>query len=376
MPPSYKPLAAGVQGIPEEIFNNPGITFEDAQKQQALARAQELANQRSEQQVRSEEMQIAEAQRQLEQQARQRDAIIGKFGAGGGEFNPDEGLRTAQRVALEGGDISTALDIEKALRARKIGGGFGGSGSAANMPLPEAMRIAASEQLGIELPPGTTQKDIATLTGIMRTRTYADQVGTYVNDPNRELNAQTKAARLAGEQVTKPSEKLALSVGASTAFGNEVDRTLERYVPYVSENRGVRFLAAMANPNSAAARYMGAVNLLAKQAALALEDRVTNEDYAIIKELSTPTELDTLETMMDKARELKGFIKRRTEQNLLAAESVNINVTKLKQMAGMSSPTPTPLTPGAAPGGGGVPLNPDGTPLSREQFMALRNRGQ
>jgi len=377
MPPSYKPLAAGIQGIPEEIFNNPGITFEDAQKQQALARAQELSNQMQEQNVRKNEALIGEQQRQLQQESQLRDALVSQYGGGNvdmNSFDPDAALITAQKIALQNGDLNTAIAIEKTQRERR-------AGKAEAAPLSDAQRELFQSQLGTQLPPGATMKDVNTLAALARTNAYTGIANDPLRARNRELNGILMEQRTTGSQIRPMTAPQVDQVNTLDEFSAKAENIVNTYMPYMTTNRGVRFLEAAVNPNSPEAGLNRELGLLAAILAKAHNSgALSDQDYDRALPLLKPEALDTNENIMFKvqrAMENNGVAK---AVKLAGFQSGGFNVGGFTNKGGGQQPDlanyGAPQQQSLTPRQGGVPLNPDGTPLSREQFMALRNRGQ
>lgn len=369
MPPSYKPLAAGIQGIPEEIFNNPGITFEDAQKQQALARAQELSNQMQEQNVRKNEATIGEQQRQLAQEAQQRDAIIAQFGGGNVDMNsydPGAALSTLKRVAAQSGDVDTMLSIEKIERERR-------TARAEQQPVSAEMLQylnSMNSDNPSPIPAGATLRDITAAAGLRRTSSYADMMNDPVRAENRRLNGILMEQRTTGSQIRPMTAPQVDQVNNLDEFSAKADEIVNTYMPYMTENRGVRFLQQAANPNSAEAGLYRELGLLAAILAKAHNSgALTDQDYLRALPLLKPEALDTNENIMFK-------VQRAMETNAVAKAVKLAGFEKGNFNIGGFGSNSAPQQQGGAPRQGGVPLNQDGTPLSKEQFMALRNKGR
>lgn len=365
MPPSYKPLAAGIQGIPDEIFNTPSVSWEDAQKTQALLRAQELNNQ-------ANEISLAEKQRIINSQKQLRDAISSQYGGMDPDsFDPDQALRTAEKLSFQTGDLDQALAIERARREHRAG----------VTPLSEVQRQFLMPSLnGQEIPEGITVQDLNLRAALERGNTYAQQVGIQANDPNRELNAETKRQRLLGEQIRPMTPSQVETLTEMNGLSGFVDNIKDRYLPYISENRGERFLDATVNPNSAAARMKGELDLIATQLAAAYNGkRLSDLDFKTMSKLVQVNDLDTMETVNDKLDRLKELMNLRKGNMLGALEQGRFNISGFKtpdsETIGTSG-APENLPPLANYSQGRIPRNPDGSVLTREQFMKLRNGGQ
>lgn len=333
MPPTYKPLQAKVEGIPNEVFGAPGYqSIEDFDKMQAAALAQELNNQNN-------QITVQDRQRKFDQENQLRNALVARYGGADVQnFNPDEALQLAQSIALQNGDLDTALAVEKATRER----------NSANAPLTESqMQLYAPFLPGGSVPPGTTMKDIATLSGLQRSSAYAQSTDVYANDPNRQLNADIKEKRLAGEHVGEVPKEISNEMAELDTLPQFVSNIKDRYLPYISENRGERFLAATANPNSAAYRMMKELNLVATQLAAAYNGkRLSDLDYKIASDIIQINDLDTMGTIVDKMDRLNEFMRIRKLAKINAYEKGGINMDRFKSSekpeTGQSAPFQVP----------------------------------
>lgn len=378
MPPVYKPLTSaggltGAPGVPAEIFNEQALSLEDYERQNAQLRAQELANQ-------SNEITVSQRQRAADQEAQLREALQSQYGGQDqSSFDPDAALQTAQRIALQSGDLDTALNIERITKERQQG----------TAPLTPQQRQLFEQQTGEALPEGITVRDLTTLAGLQKANTYAQQVGIYANDPNRELRAQRLAKELTGEQLRPLNADQVNTLNELESFSGFVDNVKQRYLPYISENRAERFLAASVNPNSAAARLKSELDLVATQLAAAYNGkRLSDLDFQTMSKLVQVSDLDTMETVVDRLDRLKEFTDFRKGNFVETLGKGNFNVSNFRIPRVSAGGAGTAETPSAVapviPGAGqtpplanyGVPRNPDGSKLTKEQFMALRNRGQ
>ena len=319
MAPTYKPLTSaggltGAPGLPPEVFGAPQVrTIDDILREQEALRAQELANQ-------SNEVMVAERQRIANEGEARRQAIRDQFGDQPTEsFNPDEALSVIQRLSIQQGDLDTALAIERTQKERK--------GSAAYSPEERAI---LSKEFGYDLPEGISPSFANTLINLKGKNLYEQQINDPLLLKNREWNSILKEQQATGTQIRPPTSAQVAKFGAGDAFIQQMEDMEARYLPYISENRGERLLAAAVNPNSAAARLLGELNLAAKQAALSLEDRVTDQDYKTIQEIALPNDLDTMETARDRMARLKQFIRRRNDADLNAMQSGGFNTEGLR----------------------------------------------
>lgn len=340
MAPGYKPLtgAGGLQGapnLPAEIFKPPQFqSIEDYDRAQAVLLAQELANQQN-------EIALQERQRIADEQATIRESIKNQY-AGQEEFDPRVGLETAQRIAMQNGDYVTALNIEKTIKERS-----------GNQPLTPSQRTLLAPMFEGGIPEGVSPSDLQLYGALQRGNVYADQVHDPLLAENRRINAILAHQRATGSQVRPPSAAQTAKIGAGDAFLAQMDDVEQTYIPYISENRGERFLANAVNPNSAAYRLSKELDLAAKQAALALEDRVTDKDYEIIQDIIQVNDLDTMETVLDKMNRLKIFVQRRNEADLNSMEGGGFNTKGLRNRPSLMIPK--------AGGGGSTPYAPPGS---------------
>ena len=361
MPPSYKPIQVQApQGLTADAFATPSLSWEDASKTQALLRAQQISNE-------ANQLQLEERQRQEEDKQRIRDALQTNFGgewAGLNPVNPDEAYQLAQKVAIESGDWQTAMTIEKA--------GKGGA-------LSPGQRQLFQSSLGIEIPADATAQDLNTLAALQKAQTYAQQVSDPKIAKLRDLNAILAEQRATGNQIRPATAAQSGKVAAANSFIGQMDNLEQTYLPYVAENRAERFLTKAANPNSAEFRMQAELDLAAKSAALALEDRVTDKDFETIQKITLINDLDTPATVLDKMRRLKEYIYRRANEDVSAATANGFNVSGLRNPQSLQIPragtinVPNPeATPPLA--NYGLPRRADGRPLSREEFMAQRGQ--
>lgn len=173
MPPSYRPLPVEPPtGLTLDAFRRQGSTIADYEKDLAIRRATELANQQN-------EIRTAEAQRVADEEKVYREALAQHYGNSNiGDIDPTVGLQLAQKLALQGGNIDRALAIERATKSR-----------AGSIPLsPEQLRFA-SDLMGRELPPGSTQDDVDRYNALSRTNIYNSSVQETQDKRQDELAA-------------------------------------------------------------------------------------------------------------------------------------------------------------------------------------------
>lgn len=326
--PAYKPLAVNVQGSLPGVFDTAAVDFGDAQKAAEALQAQELANQIN-------EINAQKAQQAFDAENQLRESLKQQFGTQEDgttpTFDPNAALETAMRLAGQQGDLDTMLNVTKAQRT-----------------LSGDRELTDVEAAQLNVPLGTT---LSVARAMQRSRDLQLETDKF-KDPlrvqNRELDATLKEQRSTGTQIRAPTEAMVNKIGASDAFDTYIQNIEDTYMPYVSENRGERFLARAVNPNSAEARLNNELQLAAKQAALSMEPRVTDQDYQIIANIATPNDLDTNETIIDRMHRLRQFVKTRIESDLNAADAGGYNVEGLKNRATFANPgVDDPITAGA-----------------------------
>lgn len=377
MPPSYKPLSASTEAAPTGVFAAPpNPSFMDFEQAEALRRAQELTNQMN-------ELKAQQMQQQFEASKQFGQAVQQQFGAqpdgSTPEFDPNAVLNLAQKYSAQGGDMGSFLDAAK---IRNM------SQNSSNRELAPEELDALSAQ-GIELAPGSTIANARIAISLKNSGISAQRANIYANDPNREINALLKQQKLEGKEIRPLNAEQLNTINEIDSLSSFVDNVKERYIPYISENRGERFLEASLNPNSAAARLKSELDLVATQLAAAYNGkRLSDLDFKTMSKLVQPSDLDTMETVIDRLNRLKEMTELRRTGLLNTLETGQFNVSNFKiPRAGSAanaeiSPDATTLPPltnyGSAPGPAstGVPKNSDGSPLTKEQFMALRNGGQ
>lgn len=340
MAPQYRPVSVSLNGLPPEVFGAPkDFTFMDAMKEEEALQASQQTNQ-------SNQMVLQQKQGMI-------DALREKY-ATQDPTTLDQGdvLNTAKGISMKNGDLGSMLDIIRAER----------SYATTDRQLTEEEAL----QLGVE--PGTP---LSVARAILRSRDLEQEQERF-DDPtrvlNRQLDATLKDQRATGTQIRPPTPQQVQKIGAGDAFIAQMEDMEATYIPYISQNRGTRFLEAAVNTNSPESRLYGELNLAAKQAALSLEDRVTDQDYKTIQDIATVQALDTNETVIDRMQRLKDFIKRRNAADLNAMSAGGFNASGLQNRGQFQLPSTAPSQ------SGGLPRNEDGSPLTREQFLSQRGR--
>lgn len=328
MAPTYKPLTSaggltGAPGLPPEVFGAPQVrTIDDILREQEALRAQELANQ-------SNEVLVAERQRIAQEGEARRQAIRDQYGDQPTEsFNPDDALSVIQRLSIQQGDLDTALAIERTQKERK--------GSA---PYSEFDRQVIEKELGYPLPEGATPSLVNTLVNLKGKNLYEQQLNDPLLAQNRQLNAILKGQQATGTQIKHLTPEQTGQITELESFSGFVDNVKNRYLPYISENRAERFLAAAANPNSAAARLNGELNLVATQLAAAYNGkRLSDLDFQTMSQLLKPNDLDTLETVADRLDRAVEFAEMRKGKYLGTLETARFNVTGFQDPQNQKAP--------------------------------------
>lgn len=289
-PAKYNPLPVSLDAAPKGIFDVQANDLTDYEKQNAALLAQQLANE-------SNQMRVNETKRQLDDQAKLRNALAAQYGGGDvTDFNPDEALRTAQRVALQQGDLDTALSIERTQRER--------SGES---PLTAAQMEFYQPIFGDrKIPQGITMKDLTTSSALNKANSYAQQVETQASDPNRVLNALLKQQDLTGEKIKELTPEQESTLNSFDSLSGMIDGIKQKYLPFISENRGIRFLDLTTNPNSPASRMQNELSLVTAEIAKAYNgSRLSDADIKVMAPLTQINNLDTLETVNDKLNRIK-----------------------------------------------------------------------
>jgi len=176
MAPTYKPLGApaSISG-PPPVFDTKAISFEDYDKAQAAQRALELANQHN-------EIAVGAAQRQADEAARMRQELEAQYGqanpADPNSFDPTAGLRTAQRIYAQQGNVDGMLQVERVLKERGIG----------NEPLTPEQSQFLENLTGVKIPPGITKSDVTLGAGLQRSTTYNRSINEQI-DKRSDMDA-------------------------------------------------------------------------------------------------------------------------------------------------------------------------------------------
>lgn len=244
------PLIPPGMQLPKALTQyEPAPQLQDIMHQQALQRAQQLQTQQAE---------IATQQKQqaFDQENTMREALQAEFST---QEDPDlaKGLETAKRIAFQNGDLDTALNIEKATRAR--------SESAGNRILTDV----EATQLGV--PIGTS---LSVANALLRARDL-ENVQARFTDPTRagirDWDLKLKEQKATGTEFEKISDtelgKIQNSEGALRSI-DEVNSLLQSVTPGAfSALAAGKVTDLYKDPGSAAYRMYATLDLLKKQVA-------------------------------------------------------------------------------------------------------------
>lgn len=187
-PPIYKPLPVTQAAMPPlvaDVFMRQFPDFNKDLAEQRILEAQGMTNDIN-------RIKVADAQRQEESDRLLREELIAKYGGESPqEFNSDEALTTAQKLAIGQGDLDTALNVEKIQDSRLN-----------YRPLSADQKRLFEQELGYSVPDGMTTSDLNALINLRGKNTYAqslednrdkrqDQIASYapggyeaIIDPN------------------------------------------------------------------------------------------------------------------------------------------------------------------------------------------------
>jgi hypothetical protein len=321
MAPAYKPLALGAfpAGL-SSLFQEEAITLNDALKEAEGIQSQELANDIN--QVRAEEI-----QRQAAQEEKRRTVLQEKFGnlEPGVEFDPDEALRTAQRLALQDGDLDTALSIERTQRSRRTDQAYG-----------DEERALIANELGYDLPAGVSPGLVNTLMNIRGKNTYAQQVGDPLLRRNRELNAEIKEQDITGTRRKPLSDTQLDRITANDDFIDGVNDTraiLNNAEPGAfSALKAGKITDLYKDPNSDAYRLYARLELLKKQVARMNDSgALTQLDVEMFAPLTYGSPIyDSKESIAARLNDLEAYAAKKRENVIENNERAYRNVDNFK----------------------------------------------
>ena len=408
MPPSYKPQSVAIPaGVIGESFNNSGTDFEKALAVAQALEAQGLNND-------SVEISVAERQRKADEDKQLRDALIAKFGvkqqdvappivapmdpttgtpmdpaqaqapqtpqAEPQNFDPIEGYKLAQQIAMQQGNLSAAAEASRAQKALQ-----GGS---------QDRLLTDVEAMQLDVPPGTP---LSVANSMLRARGI-EGIQSRFDDPSlakaRDLNVTLKNQRATGTQfqnIGGPElTKIQSSEGALVSVG-EVNGLVEQLDPgALSALKAGKVTELYKDPGEPAYRMYATLDLLKKQVARMNDSgALTQLDVDMFAPLTVGSPIyDSQESLKQRMDDLARYIAKKKEIIISTNERAFRNMDRFKDPAwqnGQPAPDAAPDVAGAVERGAGtaqvagsgkLPRNPDGSVLTREQFMALRQGGQ
>lgn len=388
MAPKYNPMQAlAPTGIIAQDFNIQAQDFTDAEKIQAMLRAQELSNQQN-------EIAVQNNQQKFDNQNQLRDALKEQYGSlpEGEQFDPSAALDKAREIAFGQGDLDTALNIERAQKERRGGA----------IPLSENQRQFYGNALpGQEIPEGITAQDMNIYGALQRGNVYEQSARETADKRSDNLQSLAPGGFEAvigenGQGPTPVDGKLfTATVRAHSRINSDLD-SLEELLGRGGANdpTSVEFQRGKA--------LLGDIQIALKEkngfgAALAgNEERLNNSGLPVVMAREDVGLGDAL-VAAGLGRDPVDAIK--TMRGMLSSDFDNqATIYKFRPVGGTSLPAaqsgtsfriPGGLSPeitnalSAAGAGGappplsnyGVPRNKDGSVLSREQFMKLHSGG-
>jgi len=217
-PPWYEPLPPTMQGLSPEvadrIFNTPEVSFGDVLKEQDAERQRSAAL--IAQKLNNQVIQEALAKRQQDQadQAAREAALKQQFsGIDPNNFDPTQGLKIAQGLMLQQGDLDSAIEAAKASRMLSGGGGV------SNQPLDEQQL----QEFG--LPPGSTVADARLSIALKNATTQRDKITGVDNRFNTGMDFKKSVRREDQAELIPPGFK-ALGPGPDRKSSEIFKKTL------------------------------------------------------------------------------------------------------------------------------------------------------
>ncbi|MBL0320545.1 MAG: hypothetical protein IPP74_14815 [Alphaproteobacteria bacterium] len=406
MAPKYNPLAVGQpQGIPMsgllgQDFNTEAIDWNDEMKLQAALRAQALAEEQSQMQIdqakamnpmllRQSQQTLdanqiklqdaqneqefkkalqmamsAEPQQRADQAANQISSDIQATadanGVAPGQISPlrnpeDASAEARARELAKPSSLPAQLDLGEGLALK-----YGMLDEAAR--LQNSKRTAGGDRLLTDtelaqfgLPEGST---VQTLKADQAAKRLALGNKNSAIADRRTVTSETNTKIRQGTAPKGLTDSEVQSYNALDDLSSLTKNVKETYMPYISENRAERFLAAATNPNSAAARMQAELTLLTTQMAAAWNGkRLSDLDYKTMAPLTQINDLDTLETVSNKLDRLEQIASIRRDNLTSNLEKSGRNVDNFKVKKANRAPFD-------------VPRNADGSVLTKEQFQA------
>lgn len=327
MAPIYKPLTSaggitGAPGLPAEVFAPPGrMTFDDAQKAEAILRAQQLANQSNEIKVGSQQAIHDALTQQYGPDAQQSQQ----------EFNPQEALQTAQRLALQSGDIDTAINIERSRSSFQ---------NSSNRQLsPEEVQSLQAQ--GLDVIEGETLAGARlkmALKNSMNSMARADAVQGRFDElaPIRQLDGTLKYQKATGTEFQKVSDtalsQLENADGALQSIG-AVGGLLSQLDPgALSALRAGQITDIYKDPGSPAYRMYARLELLKKQVARMNDSGALTElDVSMFQPLTVGSPIyDDANSVAQRMNDLAGYIAAKQQSVIKRNEQGYRNMDRFK----------------------------------------------
>jgi hypothetical protein len=130
-------------------------------------------------------------------------------------FIPDDALQIAQRVALQNGDLNTALSVERATRER-----------AGSMPYSDQERTVLAQEFGMDLPAGLSKNFMSDLINLRGKNLYADSLSD--TRENRQYNRATLLPEgYEGNPSNDDSKKFKTTLAATSRINGILDQLEE-----------------------------------------------------------------------------------------------------------------------------------------------------
>jgi len=328
MPPQYQPLpVTNYEGIPKELFNQPRVDF-NAEYNKALSAKQALEAQQLNNQ--SVQLSVADKQRQADYEKAQAEALMAQFGgANAVNFDPDAALQTAQRIAIQSGDLDNALAIERVTRER--------ANSDYVLMGEEAKRLGVRE--GTPLP----------VYRAMQRQQELNDINTRFSDPAREkariYGAERARQVVEGDtrsQLPVPERgKLQSGEGAKQSIETVVSLLPQLDVGALNALKSGKVTDLYKDPGSPAYRMYAQLDLLKKQVARMNDSGALTElDVEMFAPLTVGSPIyDSPESIAARMADLMDYIDAKPESVLSTNEKAGVNVSSFR--AGIT-PKPVP----------------------------------
>lgn len=317
MPPykQYEPLpVTNYEGIPKELFNTPPVDYQQKYNQALQAKqaleAQQLNNQ-------AVQLSVEARQRQAAYEKAQAEALSAQFGGlNPQEFDADKALQTAQRIAIQSGDLDNALAIEKATRDR------------ANSDY----LLVGEEAKRLGVPEGTPLSVARTL---QRQQEITD-INTRFSDPAREKSRIYGAER--ARQVVEGDTRSQLPVaergklqsaeGAKASINKVLTLLPELDIGALNALKSGKVTDLYKDPGSVAYRTYANLSLLKKQVARMNDSGALTElDVEMFAPLTEGSPVyDDPQSLAMRMSDLMEYIDTKVESVLSTNEKAGANV--------------------------------------------------